>query len=92
MARFQHDEAVFSLTFNADGSYLATGSSDGTARVFLLSRKVEVQRLTPASNIVLASGDRFLATYTDGTVKVWEPPWRRRSRLESRGADFHAGV
>ncbi|XGB43119.1 MAG: WD40 repeat domain-containing protein [Nodosilinea sp. LVE1205-7] len=84
LAQFQgHQSNVLSLAFSGDSQYLATGSSDGTARVWRLSSDPEVMagtealKLTGHDSFIRAVGfapdQRTLTTLTQtGTLNRWD--------------------
>ena len=71
----KHDSAVAAVAFNADGSKIATGSYDGTARVWELPSGRELQRIPLAGGsevVTFLAGGRFAAGGMDGAVSVSE--------------------
>jgi WD40 repeat protein/serine/threonine protein kinase len=72
----QHQKRIQALAFSADGNWVVTGSSDGTAKVW--------QSATGACRVALPHGaevqavafdplgDRVLTGGADGTARVWD--------------------
>jgi WD40 repeat protein len=72
-----HREAIDSIIFSADGHYLATGSADGTARLWHLEDRTERFVLPAHSDGVrkvafLFDGKSLATAGADGTVKIWD--------------------
>ena len=71
-----HDNNVNAVAFSPGGDYLATTSTDDTARVWETTSGKEVVRLLHQNNVnaVAFSPDgKYLATAsTDGTARVWD--------------------
>ncbi len=67
---------VNAVAFSPDGRYVATGSNDGTARVFEAVSGKEVSRLTEqgeVSSVAFSPDGRYVATGSgDGTARVFE--------------------
>ncbi|MEB3314348.1 MAG: WD40 repeat domain-containing protein [Cyanobacteriota bacterium] len=96
-----HQSNVLSLAFSGDSQYLATGSSDGTARVWRLradpdDSKVmvgtEAFKLTGHDSFIRAVGfapdQRTLTTLTQtGTLNRWDLSPQPRPELFPQGAD-----
>ena len=76
VAHMKHESYVSSFTFSPDGKYLATGSGDGTARVWEATTGKQVARMDHESavTVVAFSPDgKYLATASDDdTARVWE--------------------
>src|SRR5262249_7160254 len=74
-----HIDTVVSVAFSPDGKELATGSADGTARVWGPGQGQEWEALAGASgyvgNLAFAGGGKVLVTATgSGTVRLWDMP------------------
>jgi len=72
-----HGESVVAVDFSADGSWIVTGSLDGTARVWDAAAGALQTDLRGHSAVVTGAafiGDtqRVLTTSDDGTARVWE--------------------
>ena len=71
-----HENNVNAVAFSPGGDYLATTSTDDTARVWETTSGKEVARLRHQNNVnaVASSPDgKYLATAsTDGTARVWD--------------------
>jgi WD40 repeat protein len=72
-----HQDVVFALNFSPDGALIATGSDDGTARVWEVSTGREVLLLTghtaPIRSVVFSPDGKWLATGSyDGTARLWD--------------------
>lgn len=60
-AKFQgHEGRVFSIAFSPDGELIATGSSDGTVRIWSLGQKREIRKFRDTAEN--RSGSEFLTT------------------------------
>jgi WD40 repeat protein len=74
--RVGHKQAVHAVVFSPDGSLLATGSDDGTARVVEARTGHEVARVThprPVRAVAFSPDGSLLATGSfDGTARVVE--------------------
>jgi WD40 repeat protein len=70
------DEEVTSVAFSADGRLLATGSNDGTARVWEIATGRERMRAPHDSGVSTVAfdpaGTRIASGSKDGTLRVWE--------------------
>ena len=77
-----HEGKVTGVAFSPDGSFLVSGSEDGTVRLWDVSRGHEVQRLETQSRIntvayrsdghYLAAGEQKVSTDGGSKVYVWE--------------------
>ena len=78
IARVEHGGSVWSVAFNPDGTLLATGSDDGSARLIRVADGAEIARLDHG-NVVSAVAFSFdgtlLATGSDdGSARLWQMP------------------
>jgi uncharacterized delta-60 repeat protein len=75
-ARLFHGGPVYSVAFSADGRYVATASSDFTARVFEAASGKEVARLpngSPVATVAFSADGRYVATGSaDSMARVFE--------------------
>lgn len=68
---------IASVTFSADGKWLATGSADGQARLWDAATGSEVRTFTGhrdvVSSVALSADGRSLATASfDGAARIWD--------------------
>ncbi|MBI3464652.1 MAG: serine/threonine protein kinase [Planctomycetes bacterium] len=73
-----HEREVLSVALSPDGSRLASGSADGTVRVWRPTTGAAIATLTGHQTSVTGvafspAGDRVASTSWDGSVKVWDP-------------------
>src|SRR5262249_28281455 len=72
----RHNSTIFSVVFSPDGKRLATGSSDGTVKLWDASTGQELLTLKGHSNAVGSvafspDGKRLATGSWDSTVKLW---------------------
>jgi WD40 repeat protein len=77
-----HAGAVDSVAFSRDGTTLATGSGDGTARVWDVATHRQITAVTgptgPVTSLAFSRDGSTVATgYADGTVRLWDRATRR---------------
>ncbi|MBI1927824.1 hypothetical protein HYR99_26745 [Candidatus Poribacteria bacterium] len=74
----KHDNLVYSVAFSPDGTRLATGSADSTAKVWEMPSGVlmaTLQHGDVVSSVAFSPDGTLLATGSwDRTAKVWEMP------------------
>ncbi|MGE0812711.1 MAG: TIR domain-containing protein [Vicinamibacterales bacterium] len=73
-ATLQHDADILSAVFDADGTVVVTASRDMTARVWDVATGRERFRALhddAVEQALLVAGDRFLATRTSSTARLW---------------------
>lgn len=93
-----HFDAVFSLAFSPDGKWVASGSSDGTARVWNVATGQEISRMThgEAVNSVAFSPDgKWVVSGSGveyGTARVWEATIGKEISQISREYLFQNGI
>jgi WD40 repeat protein len=76
--RIKHEKSVMSIAFSLDGSYIATGSTDMTARVCDTATGREVARLTHdlrVDQVVLSPDGSYLVTTTSSAQPDNPPGW-----------------
>jgi WD40 repeat protein len=71
-----HRAAVVALSFSPDARHLASGSDDGTARIFDITTQKTVRKLegnadTVTSVAYSADGKRIVTGNADGTIRIW---------------------
>jgi len=71
-----HDSYVLAVSFRPDGTQLASGSSDGTVRVWDVASGAEVAVLEPSFEVVSVAyrpdGARLAAASRDDKVYIWD--------------------
>ena len=71
-----HGNRVYDVSFNSNGSLIATASDDNTARVWNIASGKEVALFVVnggVKRVLFCSGDKYVVTASDdGTVIVWE--------------------
>jgi WD40 repeat protein len=76
VGRMNYDSWVSAVAFSADGEYVASGSADGTARVWQAATGHELSRLSDeggVSSIAFSPDNKsVVAGWANGIVKVWE--------------------
>ncbi|MDQ3886289.1 MAG: trypsin-like peptidase domain-containing protein [Actinomycetota bacterium] len=77
VSRLTHDDWVRQVVFSPDGTWVATASDDGTARVFDPTTGTERARLThdgPVNGVRFSpDGTRVATASTDRTARVFDP-------------------
>ena len=83
MAKLQHNGSVYEVAFSPDGSRLATGSDDSTARIWDAETGKELQRLEHDSSVnALAfspDGSRLATGSDDSTARIWDGDRHKQS-------------
>jgi hypothetical protein len=78
LARFDHDQRVTSVAFSPDGTRVATGSDDGSARVFHAATGAELARLDHDGEVTAVAfspdGDWVISGSTDKRPGSSRPP------------------
>ena len=95
-----HSDLVRSLRFSPDGTMLATGSADHTARVWDVALGAEIHQLTGHTDAVLAvafspDGGTLYTGGLDRHVLVWDLTGRRQLAtriVDPAPPDTHIGV
>ncbi len=72
-----HSEAIWAFTFSPDGSTLATGSEDQTARLWNAANGAPLATCSGHTSKVVSTafspdGSRLVTASTDGTVRQWD--------------------
>ncbi len=71
-----HEKCVYSLAFNGDGSIIASGSQDGTARLWDVATGTEIGVLKNRANVYglafTPDGSRLGAACADNTIRLWD--------------------
>jgi WD40 repeat protein len=73
-----HEDRVLSVAFSRDGRWLASGSKDGTIKIWDPARDRAARAFHGHPSIVLCvafspTGDRVASGSVDGTLKIWNP-------------------
>lgn len=71
-----HSDWITSISFSPNGKYLATGSEDNTAKLWLMKSKAEIHTFIGhndrVTSVSFSPNGKYLATASkDGTVKLW---------------------
>ena len=70
-----HTNDVVALAFTRDGRYVASGSEDGTARIWRSSDGRNVRTLTQGKTVTAVAfsrdGGHLATASTDGTLRIW---------------------
>ena len=69
-----HKSAVFTLSFNPDGTHLLSGSQDGTIRLWDVGiRRPLIGHIGAVSSVAVSpDGHRIASAGADGTVRMWD--------------------
>jgi WD40 repeat protein len=77
VAQFNHNAAVGSAAFSADGHRIVTAASDRTACVWEATTGKQIARLIHTDVVTSAAfsadGGRIVTASSDRTARVWEP-------------------
>jgi WD40 repeat protein len=75
IARLDHDDSVSAVAFSPDGTRVATGSYDDSARVFDAATGTEIARLDHDDSVSAVAfspdGTRVATGSSDGSAQVW---------------------
>lgn len=87
--RLIHEDGVVTVAFHPAGTYVATGSKDGTARIVSLDQRREVAKFkheVEMREVLFSPSGTYLAGIsTDGRISLWNMAARRIYRTWSRG-------
>ncbi len=77
LPRYAHEEAIMRAAFSPDGQRIASGSADGTAKIWdLASGATELTLIghlgTVNSAVFDPDGARIVTASDDGTVRIWD--------------------
>ena len=75
IAYMKHDGSINAVTFSSDGKYLATASSDNTARIWDVETGKQLTRMEYDGSIdaVTFSPDgKYLVTASSDTARIWD--------------------
>jgi WD40 repeat protein len=75
VAQLDHDGPVASVAFSPDSQWLATGSGDGTARIWESATGQEIFRLPHGgymSNVVFNADGELLAVSDKDSIRIWQ--------------------
>jgi WD40 repeat protein len=93
-----HERQVFAVAFSRDGRTLATGSGDGTARLWEVATGREVAVLRGHENYVWSvaftpDGGTLATGSSDNTVRLWDVATAREiGVLDGRGGQVFGGA
>ena len=72
-----HDGSIVSVAFSFDGSVIASGSTDGSVRVWKSEDGEHLGTLnhnSPVLSVAFAAGDSLFASGSaDGVARLWDP-------------------
>ena len=94
-----HTDTVTSVTFNSDGTLLASGSLDGTIKLWNPTTGEQIRKIEAHADILSIAfspnGKTLASGASDGTVKLWNPATGEEVRslkgLPSSEAKGHKG-
>ncbi len=71
-----HGSAVLAIAFSPDGKYLASGSDDGTIKLWSVDKQKTLMTLTGhgdyVRSVAFSADGKYLASGgDDGTIKLW---------------------
>ena len=87
-----HTDCVLSVTYSPDGKKLASGSYDGTVRIWDVGRGECERTLTGHTNWVLSvtyspDGKKLASGSKDGTVRIWMTPMEQERIAAEKAAE-----
>lgn len=87
--RLIHEDGVVTVAFHPAGTYVATGSKDGPARIASLDKGRDVMKFKHEAEmrevLFSPSGTYLAGISTDGRISLWNMAVRRIYRTWSRG-------
>ncbi|HNT76273.1 MAG TPA: trypsin-like peptidase domain-containing protein [Anaerolineae bacterium] len=91
VSRMVHDDSVSTVAFSPDGQWIASGSADGTARVWEAATGREVARVIHGeyvSAVAFSPDGRWVVSGSwDDTARVWEAATGREIARVTHGDD-----
>jgi WD40 repeat protein len=93
-----HDQVVSSVAFFPDGTWAASGSYDGTVRIWNLANRSELACLDARgagwvlSVAVAPDGGTILAGYADRTIRLWDKTTEKVVRVFRGHTDWPRSV
>jgi len=91
IARMKHEDQVVAVAFSPDGKYVASGSRDGTARVWEAQTGREIARMTheaDVTDLAFSPDGKYVASGSrDDTARVWEAQTGREIARMTHEAD-----
>jgi len=89
--RFEHDSAVYSVSFSPDGQQILTGSDDGTATLWRADGQ-QLQQFQHESEVWSVSfspdGQQILTGSDDGTATLWRADGQQLQQFQHEGAVY----